>query len=164
MNTAHRVVPLSVLLRPDDLRTVRRVAHLRNGETHRRELRDHIHDTTRSGLAAHELGAAAELGVSRWAGIPWPASVNGWHERPDLGTRTEVRGTNYRSGSLIIRPRDRRERRYVLAYVALPTVHLLGWVEGTVGRDLEYWHGDSWWIPQPSLRSMAEIYGPEVQW
>lgn len=71
-------------------------------------------------------GATAELAVARALKVHWPASVDQGSD-PDIWPDIEVRRTN---PSLIVRPGDYRERRYVWVSGWAPNYKVVGWIKG----------------------------------
>tara|TARA_Y100000004_G_C8893650_1_gene403154 strand:- start:497 stop:967 length:471 start_codon:yes stop_codon:yes gene_type:complete len=71
-------------------------------------------------------GACAELAVAKALGIEWPASVDQGSD-PDLWPDIEVRRTN---PSLIVRPNDYQDRKYVWVSGWAPKYEVVGWILG----------------------------------
>jgi hypothetical protein len=91
-------------------------------------------------LTLNVLGAAAELAAAKALGVYWPAHVGVAKDVPDLPPDWEVRGTSRPDGNLLLTPRDRPDRRYVLVTVApgLPNLIVRGWVWGHEGMREEF--------------------------
>jgi hypothetical protein len=45
-----------------------------------------------NGLKNHQRGAAAQIAASKYLGIPWGATVDGYQSVPDIANALEVRG------------------------------------------------------------------------
>ncbi len=111
----------------------------------RRYGRDAYRNRVSTVLQDHEHGFGAEMAAHRVTGLPlrWQVvasierrSPTEWDKLPDLGTRTEVKSTHWRSGHLIFRvdqderPLDDVSFVFLLAIGRLPTYTLWGWMEG----------------------------------
>lgn len=102
------------------------------------------------------LGAASELAVARWLGVPWLRSVNTFHDQADVGEDVDVRSTDRREGSLILRDNDPPYRWFVLVTGVPPALSLNGYIWGADAMAPRWWrnaHGTSgaWFVPQSEL-------------
>ncbi len=102
------------------------------------------------------LGAASELAVAKWLGIPWSRSVNTFTSEADVGEDIDVRATHRPGGSLILRQKDHPYRWFVLVTGEPPNMALQGYVHGTDAMLPEFWcnprdYGGAWFVPQSAL-------------
>lgn len=86
---------------------------------------------------------------------------NTFYDEADIGGK-EVRATTRPDGCLIIRPKDVKTRRYILAIVDRYKVKLAGWILGSDGMRDEYikspYNRDpAWFIPQHKLNTMESF-------
>ena len=72
-------------------------------------------------------------------------------DEPDLWPNVEVRHTTCTDGGLIIRPRDKSERLFVLVIGTAPSYRVIGWTRGDEARRDEYRWQDVWRVPQSRL-------------
>ena len=79
-------------------------------------------------------GACAELAVAKALGVEWPASVDQGSD-PDIWSDIEVRRTN---PSLILRPNDHKDRRYVWVKGWAPAYEIGGWIKAGDGMRDEW--------------------------
>jgi hypothetical protein len=154
-----------VTLSPADVRLARTVALARHGAALALGRRDSVPTGSDvRGFRLHVEGARGEIAFARMLGVDvladWVDFVN-----CDLASTTgdvagwEIRATAYRTGCLIIRPRDKPEPRYALlttdgrrlAYRAA------GWITGGDARRPEWWRNldgfgpYAWCVPQTAL-------------
>jgi hypothetical protein len=126
-------------------------------------------------LINRTLGYLAEAAFAQVLNVAWSANDD-WKKVPDVGERWEVRSTTYRTGRLLISPRDPVDRDYVL--VTTPRVMamaeleemvklqlpfgpfiVIGWYDGERARRPEWWEkhrigGGAWFVPQSVLRDV----------
>lgn len=130
----------------------RRLASLKRGETNKVNNLDF-------GWHSDIEGALAELVVAKLLGIYWNGSVNTF-KAPDLA-QIQVRHTQHANGSLIFRPGDATEDRFVLVTGTHPDYIVRGWLDGADCNLDEYWRDDvpkaAWFVPQRALRDMAIV-------
>jgi hypothetical protein len=103
-------------------------------------------------------GAAGELAGCNALGLPWPASVNTF-KLPDAGRDIQIRTAPCRRvipphdfGTLIVRPDDPLDHRFVLVVGNPPHFVLKGWVLGREARVLGDWRAEAerpaaWFVP-----------------
>lgn len=112
----------------------------------------------------HErLGAAAELAVAKWAGIPYEGTVNTFTSTPDVGPFDVRSTTRIKTGCLIVRDEDHIERPFVLVlsrgWPGNP-LYLPGWLFGheVQPRHIKqpHNHPKAWFVPQADLHPMEE--------
>lgn len=127
--------PGTVILDEEDRARANRVAGLRNSESRRQggapcPWSPEDEGTRRKmSVEADTNGALAEVAFAKWLGVHWDASINTFKEIPDV-EGWEVRATKHRFGKLIIRSRDRMERRYALVVVMADRCIIPGWIYG----------------------------------
>jgi hypothetical protein len=116
-------------------------------------------------------GAAAEIAVAKMLDVYYVPSVNTYKSEPDISPNIEVRMTEMKRPSLIIRPNDVRDRKYVLVqnrweHGSLPKFDVLGWETFTNGVDKaweNYWtdfgqnRPHCWAIPAAELHKMEAL-------
>ena len=116
-------------------------------------------------------GAAAEIAVAKMLDVYYVPSVDTYKDEPDIYPNIEVRMTEMKRPSLIIRPNDVRDRRYVLVqnlweHGQLPKFAVLGWEVFTNGVDKmweDYWtdfgqnRPHCWAIPANELHKMEVL-------
>ena len=111
----------------------------------------------------HTLGVAGELGAHLSLNLRWTSFSTRCRHWPDVGRRIEVRATDWPDGCLIIQPRDRPDRPFVLALIEPPHVRLAGWMLGREAK-VDRWKRTNrngapvWYVPQWALRE----YDPAV--
>lgn len=126
-------------------------------------------DESTNDRGIHIQGALAECAAAKKLGLPWISALKSEKLNPgvsDIGageTGLQVRSTTYRTGHLILRPRDSREDIYVLV-VSLSECehHLVGWMYGYEGMIEAFWRADfngppAWFIPQGSMKPVSAL-------
>ena len=112
-----------------------------------------------SDWAVDIVGAIGEACFAKHRNLYWSASVRSF-KLPDVGT-WQVRGTEWLDGHMIVRPKDKEERKSdVIALVALEGFGgwIVGWKETELATQQKYWRTDLWWVPQEDL----EPFSPQV--
>jgi hypothetical protein len=168
-----------VELTDDDITHAHHIGTLRlqcSGNVNRNPHRSQTGRTTTDRLRHDQQGAVGELALCRHLRRDWHASVNRFHNRPDVpipGQPWEgfdVTTTTLDHGCLILRDNDALHRRFVLI-TTHPTnpqvVWLRGWITGHDGTLPEYLkapNGDrqSWFVPQQALRPIDELDGLQL--
>ena len=106
-------------------------------------------------------GACAELAAARVLKCEWPAFID-QGSKPDILPDIEVRNTN---PSLIVRPADYKDRRYLWVKGMAPNYDVVGWMFGGDAMR-EEWLTDfnkshrpkCYCVPATELRPLSEIY------
>lgn len=112
-------------------------------------------------LAAHILGACAELAVAKVLGICFSGTI-GTFKEPDLPHKIEVRCRSKSWHDLPIYEKDKDDRRFVLVTGKSPNFIVHGWADGTF-RKPEFWRildpnrPAIWAIPKGRLRSIVSL-------
>lgn len=114
------------------------------------------------GFDRHVQGELGALAVAKELGLDYAPVIG------ELDTYTgdlaglQVKTTTIGSGSLIVRPHDPEEFPYVFAVIALPDVHVRGWMLGSEAKAPAYWreagggiHRAAYFVPQQALNPMA---------
>lgn len=106
------------------------------------------------------VGMLGEMAVANIFGHNGPKD-NTFYSEADIGGN-EVRATTNQNGSLIIRPKDIKNRKYILAIVDRYKVNLIGWLLGSEAMKDEYLkspHGrdPAWFVPQSKLNPMDNL-------
>lgn len=114
-----------------------------------------------SGFERHILGAIAEYAFARYRNVCWIPQIGTLDtETGDVAGGFQIKATLRANGSLIVRPHDPAEFRYVLATLNLPSVRLVGWIHGDDARTPEHWrdrnpaagiHRAAYFVPQARL-------------
>lgn len=140
------------------------VGNYRHQESEKRGKPQSDNSKATNALANHQRGAAAELALCKFLGVPWNATVNTYNSFPDLDGQMEVRSkTDSQNHMRLYRRRDSAKGHYIFVSVtrlgnqrfridgwmlgdeAMKSKHLVG--EGTLSKQPE-WHP-----PAESLRS-----------
>lgn len=112
-------------------------------------------------LAAHILGACAELAVAKVLGICFSGTI-GTFKEPDLPHKIEVRCRSKFWHDLPIYEKDKDDRRFVLVTGKSPNFIVHGWADGTF-RKPEFWRildpnrPAIWAIPKGRLHSIVSL-------
>lgn len=74
-----------------------------------------------------------------------------------------MRSTDYRSGHLLVHPRDDDHDLFILVVVNGRNLEIKGWMTGSEAKDKKYW-GDkfknrrpAYWVPQRDLRPFSTL-------
>ena len=107
-------------------------------------------------LSNDVCGAAAELAVARWLGIPWSKSVGTFHREADVGEDIDVRHTERHDGRLVLRRQDHPYRQFVLVTGTPPNMVLQGHCRAEEVMVPEFWcdpngFGGAWFVPLSRL-------------
>jgi len=97
-------------------------------------------------------GAAGEMAVAKALGLYWDCSVNSF-KKPDLPFRIQVRTTHQKS--LIVRPSDTDDDRFVLVRGYSPRFEIVGWILGREAKKQE-------WMAAPNGRPAAHFVPSEA--
>jgi hypothetical protein len=100
-----------------------------------------------AGPIQHVLGAIAELTLARHLDVFWSGTIGTINAVADVGGCYQVRATDRRNGKLITHKKDNNDQPFVLAYVLLPDVHLVGWLWGSEAKFPGFWRED---VPHPA--------------
>jgi hypothetical protein len=107
-------------------------------------------------------GACAEIAVAKTFGLYWPFSMRERHafKDPDLAYTIQVRQSDKRS--LIVRPKDKPEHRYIFAQGKDGTFVIRGWMWGYEAKQDQYWmepngRPGAWFVPWNKLRHPASV-------
>ena len=112
-------------------------------------------------LAAHILGACAELAVAKILGICFSGTI-GTYKEPDLPHEIEVRCRTKFWHDLPIYERDKSNRRFVLVTGKSPDFVVHGWADGSF-RKPEFWRKLNpnrpaiWAIPKSRLHPIVSL-------
>jgi len=111
------------------------------------------------GWERHVVGALGEMAFAKWVGIFWSGSL-GDYRADDVGPY-QVRAIVKERHSLIIRPVDKDDKKFILVWDQTPKYFLMGWqwagnikrqvfVREPNGRD------PAFFVPQAALFSMED--------
>lgn len=134
-------------------RAIARNAKNNNGDITSDEWTHHIH------------GAVAEAYVAKVFGLYCNVASTD-RSLPDVGVSLEVRSCIRSHGPLVVRPRDKDDRRYFLVVGMYPNLKLVGWILGKDAKQERFWidkdkdgntiHNPYWRVPQSALNT--DIY------
>jgi hypothetical protein len=119
-------------------------------------------DQRLEGFHSHCHGAMAESGVAKYLGLPWDGALGNFKAK-DVGSKYQVRSTDWQSGCLIVHKGDDENDIWILVTTHdLPYLHLCGWISGEeVKRDIHlknpHNRGESYFIKQRYLSPMETV-------
>lgn len=123
-----------------------------------RGFRDDSHRPASESLHQNIDAAGAELAALKASGCRWNMTTGDNLAEPDLWPHVEVRHTTRDDGGLIVRPKDKRERLFVLVIGTLPHYRVVGWIRGEEARRDEHRWQDAWRVPQACLTLSRRIH------
>lgn len=121
---------------------------------------DTIAKSWTEGITAHYYGAIGELALGKALGVYVPLHVNQFSgmaaDLSDGPIGYEVRYRKNREHDLIVRDRDKDDRRYVLCCGEPPEVEVVGWISGADAKQEKYLqdyggHGAAYFVPRGDL-------------
>ena len=98
-------------------------------------------------------GACAELAWAKLRAQFW-TGVSGLHAKD--GVDVEVRWTRREDGGLIVYPHDRDDAVFVLAKGFAPNYRFVGWLRGSVGKQIGRLTDFGYLVPASQLRDLPE--------
>ena len=113
-------------------------------------------------------GCFGELATAKYFDRYWAGAIGGF-ALDDVGQHVQVRASNHPNANLIVHPANGGNKRgdkpddyFICARVALPAVHLMGWMLGADAQLPTYWCEPQpgrpcFLIPVASLRPMSEL-------
>lgn len=114
----------------------------------------------RHALLSDLMGALGELAVCRIIRVPWDATVDTFHRRPDIAPDIEVRYSTT-GHKLIVRDKDPSRSRVVLVTGRPPNMRALGWAFAGEVREqgTQTFDGKrpTWSLPTARLRDMQTL-------
>jgi len=126
---------------------------------------------TDDSIERHIHGAISELAVAKAFGIYWSPAVGRTDtEVGDIAGKFHVKSITNKNHCCIIRPNDPPEFPYVLVLLDLPMTYLMGWIEGTEGKNPIFWreanstntlHTSAFFVPQRALKPMSQLTNPK---
>ncbi len=117
-----------------------------------RGLRRQFATNESEGLKLDQDAAGAELAGSRITKCRWNMTCGDDLNEPDLWPNVEVRHTTRENGGLIIRPRDKDGRIFLLVVGTMPNYRVVGWIRSEDAKQERYGWEDVWKVPQSDLR------------
>jgi len=152
--------PLSYTLQRHEIGLAMFVGMERRKSALLRGTRERFHSDKAWPIDGDVAGAAGELVVGKYLGIPWEAVFDST-EAGDVGP-VEVRTRSKADADLGLRRRDLDGDPFVLVTCpAFPTVTVCGWIVARAGKLPQYAARDAkaaaWWVPQTALRPMGEL-------
>jgi hypothetical protein len=152
--TSRVVIRLSErwLARAIEVGMARRALAVERGDTH-------YGDVPKTGDADDDIvGAIGECATAARLRLPWNPTVGGG---ADVGGVIEVRARRYPGTGcdLAIRPKDRDDKPYVLAWVnADQSIEVVGWMYGRDGKNRGTWNEKKKvWFNPPPYRPLHEL-------
>ncbi len=107
-------------------------------------------------------GAAGELAVAKALGIYWQPIIGNNHA-DDVGPYQVRTNISRKYDDLCLRPKDREDRIFISVLSFMPTMEIVGWIEGSEGKR-ERWLRDGsadrpkcFYVPRNALRPMADL-------
>lgn len=148
----------SVSLEPYEVRLGEMVGRARHDSAIASGRRDRLHKPADS-IAGNIAGALAEVAVAKWGRTYWSGSVSTYSDGADVDDWIQVRSSHYKSAHLLVHADDRDDQAFVLVVTAcLPVLSLRGWLWGREAKRPEWQRANTdHWVPQSSLRPMAEL-------
>jgi len=117
----------------------------------------------RVGLEQNDINAVgAEMAVARFLNKYPRLGVN-TSKDPDVGHAIEVRWTEDHH-HLLLRPKDREDRVYVMVRGAMPSYEIIGWISGEDAKQPQYWknpNNEGWCylVPETALQPLSIATG-----
>lgn len=150
-----------------DVQEIREAAHVGVERQIENLHRTPAYGTKRSPWGLHVEGALGEKAVAKYLGRYWTAVVsNPWTEIDgDVGSRVQVRTTNYGDTKLWVRPADKDGDAFVLVRGPAPKFRLLGWCYGYEAKDEKYRAAldpnrpTAFYVPNRDLRPVETLRG-----
>jgi hypothetical protein len=111
------------------------------------------------GWQKHIEGAAGELAFAKWSNRFWNGNIGNLHA-DDVGL-VQVRTRSKHHYELILHPRDRDDRVFVLISGVTPVFWIRGWIWGRDGKRTEYWSDPArgrpaFFVPTSALNPMSQ--------
>lgn len=106
----------------------------------------------------HIEGALGEMAFAKAGGIYFGYKQGVFHTEADIGKLIEVR-TAQMQDRLIVRPKDKTERLFVLLTGWSPCFRVWGWMLGSEAKQDKYWQdpngrGFAWFVPKSDLHPL----------
>jgi hypothetical protein len=145
----------------------------RHQESERRGSRQSDGSKDANALRNHRQGAAAELALTKFLGIPWNATVNTFNGFPDLDGYLECRSKQDRQAYMRLYP-NRDSSKETAVFVSVTSLdadfiqfRIDGWCIGSAAMQTEYmqknrWNKREWQVPLSALQPAATL-GAELQ-
>ena len=158
---------IMVTLTPQEVKDAREVGTTRHNESVKNKNQERLQNPNKTSLETDQDGAEYELAVCKGLTIPWSKSVNTFGA-PDMLHDGQIKGTEYRSGCLIVRERNNPEHRYILVIDhgqwrdGLFHYYIAGWIYGKDARKDEWKKNPNdrepaWFVPQDALNPVREF-------
>lgn len=113
-------------------------------------------------IASDIHGAIAECLVAKTLGL-YCNFASPDRSLADVGGNIEVRSTPHKNGSLVVRPRDKDDRKYYLVAGIYPNIRIIGWKLGIECKEKRFWISTDkegkpleypfWLVPQHELNT-----------
>lgn len=102
----------------------------------------------------HIDGAGGELAFCRALKLPWPASIDSYHNQPDVYPNWEIR-TLRRKRGVKVTPEDHEDRLVVWVQGQMPVFTIMGYIRAGGAKQHSEWFDD------PGNRSRSAWFVPE---
>ena len=142
---------IEIYLRSEDQRWARQVGHERWQRAQRKRSKARFANAKE---ADHIDGAGAELAFCRALSLPWPASLDSYHSKPDVYPNWEVRGLRRVRGVKVV-PEDDDDRLVVWVAGQMPAYTVMGYIRAGGAKKHAEWYGDRygkkrafWLVPE----------------
>lgn len=140
-----------VTLNPAEVEVATVIGTYREKVSGERGFHDDSHRPASASLEQNVDAAGAELAASKATGCRWNMTTGEDLDEPDLWPHVEVRHSTRKNGGLIVRPKDKPDRLFVLVVGTLPTYRVIGWMQGENARRQEHRWQEVWKVPQSRL-------------
>jgi len=140
-----------VTLNPAEIKVATVIGTYREQVSRERGYRDSSHTAKTKSLEQNIDAAGAELAASKATDCRWNMTTGENLAEPDLWPHVEVRHTTNEKGGLIVRPKDKPGRLFVLVVGTCPRYRVVGWKRGEDACRDEYRWQDVWKVPQSGL-------------
>lgn len=149
-------------------------AAARRNDYHKQNRNKETYSRSKGKLSAFQAawqGTMGELATAKFFGLKWTPFSRNWKKIPaDVGGHIEVRATIYRTGDLLLHPKDKDARAYVLARLLPPNiVDLAGWMTGDEAKQEQFWQPATgnwrypcYRVPQTSLHPIESLIEGEA--
>lgn len=101
---------------------------------------------------------AAEWLVAKYLNQPFDFENRNYKDEADVGSKFEVKHTQWIDGNLILTEADRKEDIAILVTGTMPILRICGWIPVSIAkRDKQRRSDGSWWINQDDLHPMENL-------
>jgi hypothetical protein len=140
-----------VTLNPAEVEVATVIGTWREKISRERRFHDTFPTAEEKSLDQNIDAAGAELAASKATDCRWNMTTGDDLAEPDLWPHVEVRHTTRKNGGLIVRPKDKPGRLFVLVVGTCPRYRVVGWKMVEDARRDEFRWNDVWKVPQSGL-------------